>query len=229
MLYSHDVIVLINMKNTKIIKFIAIILMIISLPVKAQVGLGDSILRGGGVTSFVPHPLDLPNGIQVNSYAAFVHYEKLCKKQLYEACLLAAKITRLDPPPKQIFDLSESRRVNLTLQLLERAIDGDNLEAMELAYDYYHVMNPLNITGYVDVSRADELLRLMLEKNYPGGIVRQAYIYLVNPIHLLDFSKKREACLAIRPLSSMRNLTESTKKILDDLNSGNTFLLCKAY
>lgn len=222
-------IVLLYMKKMNINLLVWLTVATISFPTWAQVGLGDSILKGAGLPLVASDPMGLPNGIQVNSYEAFVHYEKLCKKQSYDACLVAAKISRLDPPPKQIFDLSESRRISLTLQLLERAIDGNNLEAMELAYDYYYVINPLNMTGHTDNSRADELLRLMLEKNYPGGIVRQAYIYLVSPMYMLDFSKKKEACLSIRPLLNQKNITDATKKILEDLNSGNTFLLCKAY
>ncbi len=197
----------------------------------SQVGLGESLLRGAGVTGVDNSSLALPPGVDSKSFEAFTHYEKLCKKQLFDACLLAAKISRLDPPPKQIFDLPESRRVALSLQLLERAIDGNNLEAMELAYDLYYVINPIEraFSANADDSRAEALLKMMLEKNYPGGIVRQAKIYLVHPDYLLNFSKKKEACLSIRPLEKIGNLTESTKKILDDLNSGNTYLLCKVY
>lgn len=197
----------------------------------SQVGLGESLLRGAGVTKVEDTSLALPVGIDSKSYEAFAHYEKLCKKQIFDACLLAAKISRLDPPPKQIFDLPESRRVALSLQLLERAIDGNNLEAMELAFDLYYFINPLEkaFSANADDVRADALLKMMLDKNYPGGIVRQAMIYLVHPDYLLNFSKKKEACLSIRPLEKASNLTESTKKILNDLNSGNTYLLCKAY
>lgn len=188
-------------------------------------------MRGAGVTGKENTSLALPAGVNSNSYEAFTHYEKLCKKQIFDACLLAAKISRLDPPPKQIFDLPESRRIALSLQLLERAIDGDNLEAMELAYDLYYVINPIEKVLYSnsDDARAEALLKMMLDKNYPGGIVRQAKIYLIHPDYLLNFSKKKEACLSIRPLENLSNLTESTKKILDDLNSGNTYLLCKVY
>lgn len=216
-----------NIKNT----LIFISLSIFSSTAISQVGLGESLLRGAGVTGKENASLVLPTGVDSNSYEAFTYYEKLCKKQIFDACLLAAKISRLDPPPKQIFDLPEARRIALSLQLLERAIDGDNLEAMELAYDLYYVINPIERAFYAnaDDARAEALLKMMLDKNYPGGIVRQAKIYLVHPDYLLNFSKKKEACLSIRPLEKFSNLTESTKKILDDLNSGNTYLLCKVY
>ncbi len=211
---------------------LSLFIVLFSFAAHAQVGLGDALLKGAGIpTKNSSELLTLPGDIQPNSYKAFLHFEKLCKKQVYEACLAAGKISRLDPPPKEIFDLPESRRVALSLQLFERAIDGDLLEAMELAYDLYYVMNPIEkaIASNADDARADQLLKIMLEKNYPGGIVRQAYIYLVSPEYFLNFSKKKEACQSIRPLLKMSNLTEPTKKILDDLNSGNTYLICKAF
>jgi hypothetical protein len=196
-----------------------------------QAGLGGALLKGGGVNADNESILNLPPKVVENSYEAFLFYDKLCKKQNHKACLLGAKISRLDPPPKQIFDLSESRRIGLSLQLLERAIDGDELEAMELAYDIYYVINPIEkaLTSHADDSRADELLKIMLNKNYSGGLVRQAYRYLVHPDFFLSFSKKKEGCQLISQLLSQSGLTDATKKILEDLNSGNTYLICKAY
>lgn len=212
-------------------RFFVLFLAFIFLPAHAQVGLEDSILKGSGIDSSKNLSVELPSGVQPNGYEAFIHYEKLCKKQIYDACLAAAKISRLDPPPKHIFDLPESRRIAISLQLLERAIDGGNLESMEMAYDLYYIMNPVAkaLATHADDARADELLKMMLEKNHPGGIVRQAYIYLVSPSYLTNFSKKKEACLAIRPLLNLKTLTDSTRKLLDDLDSGNTYLLCKMY
>ncbi len=211
--------------------WIFLLSMLVSSSVIAQAGLGGALLKGGGVNADNESILTLPPKVADNSYEAFLFYDKLCKKQNHKACLLAAKISRLDPPPKQIFDLSESRRIGLSLQLLERAIDGDELEAMELAYDIYYVINPIEraLSSHADDSRADELLKIMLNRSYPGGIVRQAYRYLVHPDFFLSFSKKKEGCQLIRPLLSQSGLTDATKKMLDDLNSGNTYLICKAY
>lgn len=213
-------------------RFFALIFMMFVFPIAyAQVGLDSAVLKGAGIIPEEIQSNKLPAGIAPNSYEAFVYHEKLCKKQIYDSCLLAAKIVRLDPPPKQIFDLPESRRIAMALQLLERAVDGDNSEAMELAYDLYYFMNPIAkaVSTHADDARAAELLNMMLEKKYPGGIVRQAYIYLVSPEYLTDFSRKKEACLSIKPLLNNKNLTEPTKRILEDLNSGNTYLLCKMY
>lgn len=203
----------------------------VSTPAFSQVGLGGALLKGGGVNADSETSLNLPPKVLENSYEAFLFYDRLCKKQNHKACLIAAKISRLDPPPKEIFDLSESRRIGLTLQLLERAIDGQELEAMELAYDIYYVINPIEraLASHADDSRADELLKIMLSKNYPGGTVRQAYRYLVHPDFFLSFSKKKEGCQLIQPLLNQSGLTDATKKILDDLNSGNTYLICRAY
>ncbi len=204
---------------------------IVSSPAFSQVGLGGALLKGGGVDADNQTSLTLPPKVLENSYEAFLFYDRLCKKQSHKACLMAAKISRLDPPPKEIFDLSESRRIGLSLQLLERAIDGEELEAMELAYDIYYVINPIEraLASHADDSRADELLKIMLNKNYPGGVVRQAYRYLVHPDFFLSFSKKKEACQLIKPLLNQSGLTDATKKMLEDLNSGNTYLICRVY
>ncbi len=219
-------------KITKKMKqLLGMLFVLLSLPIYAQVGLEVSVLKGSGIDSSKDFTLALPNGIQSNSYEAFVHYEKLCKKQIYGACLAAGKISRLDPPPKQIFDLPESRRIAISLQLLERAIDGGDLESMEMAYDIYYIMNPVakTLATHADDARANELLKMMLDRNHPGGLARQAYIYLVSPSYLTDFAKKKEACLAVRHLLDIKNLTDSSKKLVEDLNSGNTYLLCKMF
>lgn len=197
----------------------------------SQAGLGGALLKGGGINADNESILTLPPKVLENSYEAFLFYDRHCKKQNYKACLIAAKISRLDPPPKEIFALSESRRIGLSIQLLERAIDGEELEAMELLYDIYYVINPIEkaLASHSDDLRADELLKIMLDKNYPGGVVRQAYRYLVQPDFFLSFSKKKEACQLIKPLLNRSDLTNSTKKILEDLNSGNTYLICRAY
>ena len=131
-----------------------------------------------------------------------------------------------DTPPKEIFDLSSTQRVNRAIRLYESAINSGNLEAMELAYDLYLDPNFINreANSYTDKSRAKELLDQMLDKNYAGGQVRVARDYIDNPEYLLSFGRKKEACATVKQLNSRSDLTNSTQNVLKALNDG---VICK--
>jgi hypothetical protein len=162
------------------------------------------------------------------TYEEFIFYDKQCKAQFELACLKAAKIMMSQSPPQQIYDLSSSRRAERTLRLYEIAINKGNLEAMEYAYDLYYDPYPLQrlINSYTDTSRARELMEIMIEKKYPGGLARQAKDYIESPEYALSLEKKSQGCKTVKALSSSSNLTQPTKEIVDNLNSS---LVCKAF
>ena len=129
---------------------------------------------------------------QIGSYDEFVFYEKQCRAQVEISCIKAAQIMMSLTPPQRIFDMSTSARTQRALSLFETAINKQNLEAMEYAYDIYYIINPIEraINPNVDTVRANELLDQMLSKNYSGGIARQAQDFLLNPEYLLSIEKK---------------------------------------
>ena len=133
-----------------------------------------------------------------------------------------------------IMDISMSKaklvdaiiRINRSIRFFENAIAAGNLEAMELAYDLYYDSNLAlrEVNSYTDKQRAKELSDLMIAKDYAGGQIRLAKEYIENPEYLLSFGKKKEACQIVKKLNTKNDLTDSTKKILNDLNSG---VICK--
>ena len=164
------------------------------------------------------------------SFTDFQAFDKSCKGGDGDACLVAAKIMMAEKPPQEIFNLSTTTRINRGIRLYEAAIAASgNLEAMELVYDLYYDKNILErqLHSYTDKDRANELLEIMISKNYPGGTIRQAREYIEDPQYLLSFSKKKEACATARSLSAQNNLTPSTKSIVNDLLSGNICPLSK--
>ena len=163
---------------------------------------------------------------QIGSYDEFVFYEKKCRVQLEISCIKAAQIMMSPTPPQRIFDLSTTARTQRALSLYETAINKQNLEAMEYAYDIYYIINPIEraISPNADTVRANELLDQMLSKNYPGGIARQAQDFLLNPEYLLSIEKKTIACKNLKLLSGNSSVTAKTKEIIDDLNSS---IVCK--
>jgi hypothetical protein len=164
------------------------------------------------------------------SMADFQSFEKSCKGGDGNACLVAAKIMMAEKPPQEIFNLSSTTRINRGIRLYEAAIAANNnLEAMELVYDLYYDKNIIErqLHSYTDKDRANELLEIMVSKNYPGGTIRQAREYIEDPQYLLSFSKKKEACATARALSTQNDLTLSTKSIVNDLLSGNICPLSK--
>lgn len=163
---------------------------------------------------------------QIGSYDEFVFYEKQCRAQIEISYIKAAQIMMSLTPPQRIFDLSTSARTQRALSLFETAINKQNLEAMEYAYDIYYIINPIEraISPNADTVRANELLDQMLSKNYPGGIARQAQDFLLNPEYLLSIEKKTIACKNLKLLSGNSSVTAKTKEIIDDLNSS---LVCK--
>ena len=163
---------------------------------------------------------------QIGSYDEFVFYEKQCRSQIEISCIKAAQIMMSLTPPQRILDLSTSARTQRALSLFETAINKQNLEAMEYAYDIYYIINPIEraINPNADTVRANELLDQMLSKNYSGGIARQAQDFLLNPEYLLSIEKKTIACKNLKLLSGNSSVTAKTKEIIDDLNSS---LVCK--
>jgi len=164
------------------------------------------------------------------SFADFQGFEKSCKTGEGDACLVAAKIMMAEKPPQEILNLSSTTRINRAIRIYEAAISANqNLEAMELVYDLYSDTNIIQrqINSYTDKDRANELLSIMVSKNYPGGTIRQARDYIEDPQYLLSFGKKKEACATARTLSTQNNLTSSTKSIVNDLLLGNICLLTK--
>jgi hypothetical protein len=128
--------------------------------------------------------------------------------------------------PQQINDLSSSRRAHRALAFYEIAISSGNLEAMERAYDLYYDPYPIQrlLNSYSDTARANELMEIMVSKNYSGGLARRAKDFIENPEHLLSLEKKTWACKTIKSLYGTNNLTEQTKEIVENINSS---LICK--
>ena len=196
-------------------------------------GLGSALGKTGGLNKTEEsEPLKNNNQSQqlfsgqIGSYDEFVFYEKQCRAQIEISCIKAAQIMMSLTPPQRILDLSTSARTQRALSLFETAINKQNLEAMEYAYDIYYIINPIEraISPNVDTVRANELLDQMLSKNYPGGIARQAQDFLLNPEYLLSIEKKTIACKNLKLLSGNSSVTAKTKEIIDDLNSS---LVCK--
>ena len=160
------------------------------------------------------------------SYEEFLYYEKQSKSNQGVACVIAGKIMTAEVPPKDIFDLSSTTRANRAIRLYEAGISQGNLEAMELAYDLYYDQNVINrqLNSYTDKDRAKELMDGMIVKNYAGGRIRLARDYIENPEYAVEFGKKKEACRILKEVKNQPNLTDSTKKIVLDLDSG---LICK--
>lgn len=160
------------------------------------------------------------------TYAEYLYFEKACKPNQPNMCLQAGKIMIAEKPPQEIFNMSSTTRTNRAIRFFENAISAGNVEAMELAYDLYYDSNLAlrEINSYTDKQRAKELSDLMIAKDYAGGQIRLAKEYIENPEYLLSFGKKKEACQIVKKLNTKDNLTDSTKNILNDLNSG---LICK--
>lgn len=163
--------------------------------------------------------------ITPGTFEEFLFFERECKVRNSSACLKSGSIVMSEKPPKEIFDLSLTRRVNKAIQLYERAIDLGNLQAMEAAYDLYH--DPIStqrfLNSFTDSVRAKELLEMMILKNYSGGLARRADDYLGNPEYFLSIQKKREGCDILKKIPSDSKMTAATKKIVEDLNSS---LIC---
>jgi hypothetical protein len=159
------------------------------------------------------------------SYEEFLSLEKECKANNANSCLKAGNIMMAEKPPKEIYDLSSGKRATKALQLYERAIDLGNLQAMEAAYDLYYDPYPVQrlLNSYTDTDKAKELQAIMVSKNYSGGLARKAKDYLENPEYLLSIEKKKEGCEILRNLTSQPNMTDATKKIVENLNSS---LIC---
>jgi len=163
---------------------------------------------------------------QIGTYDEFVFYEKQCRAQLEFSCIKAAQIMMSPTPPQRIFDLSTTVRIQRALSFYETAINKQNLEAMEYAYDLYYITNPIEraLSSNADTARANELMEQMLSKNYPGGLARQAQDFILNPDYLLSIEKKSIACKNLKLLSGNSGVTAKTKEIIDDLNSS---IVCK--
>jgi hypothetical protein len=133
---------------------------------------------------------------------------------------MAGKILIAEEPPKEIFDLSMTIRATRALEYLETAINFNNFEAMELAVDLYRDQNFLmrDINSYSNKDRANELVKLMIDNNYPGGIMRIAYEDLFNPENLFEITKKKAACRNAAGLVAKTNISESTKKIVTQIH-----------
>jgi hypothetical protein len=171
-----------------------------------------------------PKKITTPINVDGASMNDFVELEKRCRAKDGDACLYAGKIIMLERPPQELFDLSSTTRANRAIRLYEAAISAnDNLEAMELVYDIYYDSNPINrqLNSYTDKDRAKELFDQMLAKNYPGGQIRQARMYIEDPEYLLSIGKKKEACATARSLSSRSDLTPATKAIVNEILGGN--------
>jgi len=164
--------------------------------------------------------------INAGSMEEFNQFEASCKKGDANACVIAGKILTSEKPPKEIYDMSNTQRANRSIRSYESAINLGSLEAVELAYDLYYDQNLINrqLNSYTDKDRASELMLLMLSKQYPGGQIRQAREYIENPEYALSLSKKKEACQVASQLNNRTDLTDSTKKITEELNSG---IICK--
>ena len=173
-------------------------------------------------TPLPPSEVKPPTG----TYAEYLYFEKACKPNQPDMCLQAGKIMIAEKPPQEIFNMNSTTRINRAIRFFENAIAAGSLEAMELAYDLYYNSNLAlrEINSYTDKQRAKELSDLMIAKDYAGGQIRLAKEYIENPEYLLSFGKKKEACQIVKKLNAKNDLTDSTKKILDDLNSG---VICK--
>lgn len=194
----------------------------------AAAGLGGVEIAEPQIKTTIQQIDESPGSAKVaaGTMEEFLVFEGLCKKGDGKSCLSAGKILTSQTPPKEIFDLSSTQRINRAIRSYEAAINSGNLEAAELAYDLYYDSNLINrqLNSYTDKDRANELMSLMLNKQYPGGQIRQAREYIENPEYALSLGKKKEACQISSQLSSRSDLTASTKKIVEDLNSG---IVCK--
>jgi TPR repeat protein len=148
--------------------------------------------------------------------------ESSCKSKQAIACVQAGLILTAEKPLQEIFLIRESQRIIRALRLYETAIELGNLEAMELAYGFYHDPNFIarEFNSYTDKERASELLATMVSKNYPGGLLLQAQDYIVNPKYLDDVAKKKEACGLVRQYLLRTDISSTSHKIAKDLNSG---------
>ena len=201
---------------------------------------GEYTAPAGGLEGAIPTTtvikqevvISKPSNVNIEnaSMADFQLFDKSCKAGDGNACLIAAKIMMAEKPPQEIFNLSSTNRINRAIRLYEASITANgNLEAMELVYDLYYDRNILErqMHSYTDKDRAGELMQIMLGKNYPGGRIRQARDYIEDPEYLLSFSKKKEACVTARALSTQKDLSQSTKAIVDEMLSGNICLISK--
>jgi hypothetical protein len=148
--------------------------------------------------------------------------ESSCKSKQANACVQAGLILTAEKLPQEIFLIRESQRIIRALRLYETAIELGNLEAMEIAYGFYHDPNFIarEFNSYTDKERASELLATMVSKNYPGGLLLQAQDYIVNPKYLDDVAKKKEACGLVRQYLLRTDISSTSQKIAKDLNSG---------
>ena len=195
-------------------------------------GLAGAFDKGNSQTPIIkkteevklPQQKTTPINLENASINDFVELEKKCRAKDGDSCLYAGKIIMLERPPQELFDLSLTTRANRAIRLYEAAISAnDNLEAMELVYDIYFDSNPINrqLNSYTDKDRAKELFDQMLAKNYPGGQIRQARIYIEDPEYLLSIGKKKEACATARSLATRPDLTPATKAIVNAILGGN--------
>jgi hypothetical protein len=148
--------------------------------------------------------------------------ESSCKSKQAIACVQSGLIITSERPPLEVFHLSESQRAKRALRNYEVAIDLGNLEAMELAYRIYYDSNLIvrELNSYTDEERANELLTMMVAKNYPGGLLLQAQEYITSPKYFDDIAKKKEACSTVRKYLSRTDISAASQATAKDLNSG---------
>jgi hypothetical protein len=222
---------------------IELVLIIFSITVFPDLFAQSSVNTPGNINNFSKGSLIFPSDIEKNkestlsvtpapkpeeikppsgTYEEFLFYESKCKQLKDSNCVVAGKIIMSERPPQQIFDLTISARAKKAIRLYEIAITMENLDAMEAAYDlYFDPFTAVRLTNsYTDTQRAMELREMMINKNFPAGFIRQAIEYLDNPEYAISYAKKKEACQIFRKYEGELNISEESKKIINEIKSG---------
>jgi hypothetical protein len=141
-----------------------------------------------------------------------------CGKASGDVCANAAAVILGDDPPDALRDMTQIQKNKIALRLLERGVDSSNLAAGR-AFDLYDKTDMLGLLsgGVSDPYRANELMDMMIKKNYPGGILRKARSSLAFFSLTVSEADKKESCATAKKFVEGGKLDSDSLKIANEL------------
>jgi len=141
-----------------------------------------------------------------------------CGKASGDVCAEAAAVLLGNDPPDLYRDLGSVQRSKVALRLLERGVDNSNMAAAR-AYDLYGKTDIAGILtgGVADPFRANELMELMIKRNYSGAALRKAR----SGVSLLGFAssdtERRQHCEMAGKMLAGGKLDVDSKAIANEI------------
>ena len=135
-----------------------------------------------------------------------------------DVCAEAAAVLLGNDPPDSLRELASVTRSKIALRLLERGVDTSNLAAAR-AFDLY---NKTDLGGFLtggvaDAYRANELMALMVKRDYVGATLRKSR----SAVSLFSFStpetEKRQHCESAKQALAGGKLDADSKIVAADI------------